>query len=91
MPLQDALETYMNLSPSEARRWIASLATTSIEENSSNRTSSVDEEEPSGSPSLEGESTGPGSKTGVNPRKKGSILEPHQTGTQNTNSSRDRR
>ena len=95
MPLQDALETYMNLSPSEARRWIASLATTSGEENNStndsNRTSSVDEEEPSGSPSLEGESTGPGSKTGVNPRKKGSILEPHQTGTQNTNSSRDRR
>ena len=97
MPLQDALEAHLNLSPSEARRWIASLTTTTTQNKEdtfneeSNRTSSVDEEEPSGSPSLEGESTGPGSKTGVNPRKKGSILEPHLTGTQNTNSSRDRR
>lgn len=35
--------------------------------------------------SSEPDPTGPGSKSGVNPRKKGSKLQPHQTGTNNTN------
>lgn len=92
MPLQDALETYMNLSPSEAKRWISQL----VEQPDINTQTSPDDSDTSqDSPSSISESveepSGPGSKTGVNPRKKGSILEPHQTGTQNTNSSRDRR
>ena len=82
MPLKDALVQHLNLSPAEADRWIKYL----------NEPGSVNS---SVSPSTEDEDTnassGPGSKTGVNPQKKGSILEPHLTGTQNTKSPRDGR
>lgn len=86
MPLQDALEEYMNLSPSEAKAWIAKLAKTPDVE-----IPETDNTEVSPSTSNPEGSQGPGSKTGVNPSKKGSILEPHLTGTHNTNSSQDRR
>lgn len=82
MPLKDALVQHLNLSPAEADRWLKYL----------NEPGSVNS---SVSPSTEDEDTnassGPGSKTGVNPQKKGSILEPHLTGTQNTKSPRDGR
>ena len=100
MPLQNALIQYMNLSPAETKSWIEKIAEAKSkqpepEDPDAPETGVDGEVSPSASDldikSGEGDPKGPGSKTGVNPRKKGSIMEPHQTGTHNTNSSRDRR
>jgi len=70
MPIVKALEQHLNLSHEEALKWVEMLQKVTEPD-----TSEEDED---------AEAKGPGSKTGVNPMKKGSNLTPHKTGSNNS-------
>lgn len=74
MPLVKALEQHLNLSHEEALKWVEMLK----------KVTEPEEPEDENSEDEEVGDKGPGSKTGVNPMKKGSNLTPHKTGSNNS-------
>lgn len=86
MPLAEALEQHLNLSHEEALRWIESIKVASLDPE---KTTTVDNSLDSPSPEDSKNSfQDPNSIIKVNANKKGSLLTPHQTGTNSTKSSR---